>query len=54
MKHRAHRKPWIIYPEDDWKGKWDLYITVILIFSCMTTPYLISFDAETAEWVVVN
>lgn len=54
MRARSHRKKWIIYPEDDWKGKWDLYITMILIFTCMSTPYLISFDAETQVWICVN
>ena len=47
MRARLSRKSWIIYPEDDWKGKWDLFITTILIFTCLSTPYLISFDAET-------
>lgn len=54
MKARLNRKNWIIYPEDDWKGKWDLYITVILIFTCLSTPYLISFEAETCGWIVAN
>ena len=54
MRARAFRKAWIIYPEDDWKGKWDLYITVILIFTCLSTPYLISFDAETDAWQILN
>lgn len=49
-----NRKPGIIYPEDDWKGKWDLYITLILIFTCLSTPYLISFEAETCAWEITN
>ena len=54
MKTRTHKKKWIIYPEDEWKGRWDLFITVILIFTCMSTPYLISFEAETCAWVITN
>jgi len=54
MRARVFRKNYIIYPEDDWKGKWDLYITVILIFTCLATPYLISFDAETQVWICAN
>ena len=30
-----------------------MYITIILIFTCMATPYVISFDAETTEWKYV-
>lgn len=46
----------MIYPNDAWKGNWDLFITLILIFTCLATPYLISFseDAETLAWQIIN
>ena len=44
MRKREARKFMLIYPEDEWKGNWDLFVTVILMFTCLSTPYLISFD----------
>ena len=55
MRTRDVRKFMLIYPEDEWKGNWDLFVTVILIFTCLSTPYLISFDgADTLEWIIIN
>ena len=45
MKMHKNRVKWMVYPEDPWKDNWDLFITLILIFSCLSTPYIISFDA---------
>ena len=45
----------MIYPEDNWKGNWDLFITTILIFTCNTTPYMISFNEEKSmAWEVID
>ena len=44
----------MFYPEDKIKADWDLYITLILIFTCMSTPYLISFETESTGWTVLN
>ena len=38
MRARDDRKPWLIYPEDEWKANWDLFITVVLIYTCIVTP----------------
>ena len=43
MRRRTNRKPFLFYPEDQGKGNWDLFITLVLIFSCLQTPYRISF-----------
>ena len=34
----------MIYPEDEWKGIWDLYVTIILVYTCVMTPYHIAFE----------
>ena len=36
----------MIYPEDEWKANWDLFITVILIYTCVITPHNIAFRDE--------
>ena len=55
MRKREVRKIMMIYPEDEWKGNWDLFVTMILIFTCLTTPYLISFDgADSFHWKIIN
>lgn len=33
----------IILPDDPFKGKWDLIVTFILLFSAIMTPYRIAF-----------
>ena len=33
----------MIYPEFKFKKHWDLYITIILIFSCIEIPYNLAF-----------
>ena len=39
----------MIYPEDEWKGIWDLFITIVLISTCVITPYIIAFDVGDKE-----
>lgn len=37
------------------KSKWDTLITLVLIFTCMITPYRIAFvDEDDLTWVVIN
>ena len=38
MRHRDQRKPCMIYPEDPKKANWDLFITIVLIYTCIQTP----------------
>ena len=43
----------MIYPEDKFKTRWDLFISIILIFVCFVTPVRISFvDEDTIEWTI--
>lgn len=45
----------MIYPNDAWKGNWDLIITTVLIFTCASTPYMISFEEEKSlTWNVID
>ena len=47
MTMRDNRKGWIFYPEDRMKSWWDLIITLVLLVTCIETPYDIAFsDAE--------
>ena len=46
----------ILYPEDVTKTNWDLFITLILLISCIITPLRIAFgeDPEPTGWAVTN
>jgi len=44
----------MFYPEDQRKTNWDLFITIILIFTCLSTPYLISFEGDSLGWQILN
>jgi hypothetical protein len=42
---------------DHIKSIWDIYITIILIFSCFVVPYRVAFvdlEAETQTWIIIN
>ena len=56
MRHRKDKKKYLLYPEDQKKVKWDLFITVVLLVSCMLTPYNIAFGdiIEPLEWTIIN
>lgn len=48
-------KKFIIMPDDPFKTKWEIIISLILIFTAVTTPYRIAFvDTDSLGWVVVN
>lgn len=50
----------MFYPEDASKGNWDLFITIVLLWTCIATPARIAFDDgdtvevgwETVKWIV--
>lgn len=53
--HRHHKKLFIIYPEDSWKSKWDIFISLVLIASCLSTPIELAFFEEpTIGWKYSN
>ena len=55
MTQEGCRKKLMIYPDDAWKGNWDLFITTILILTCNSTPYMISFDdSKSVTWKIID
>lgn len=45
----------MIYPNNQLKSNWDTIITIVLIFTCMVTPYRIAFVEEDSDmWVGIN
>ena len=45
----------MIYPNNEYKSNWDTLITLVLIFTCMITPYRIAFiDEDSNFWVGLN
>ena len=56
MKNRKEKKFGILYPEDHGKVNWDLFITLILLISCVITPLRIAFgeSEEPIGWEVTN
>ena len=45
----------LLYPDDKFLTIWDIYIAIILIFSCMTVPYRLALvEIDTPTWVYIN
>lgn len=46
----------IIYPEAVWKPFWDMFIALILLFTCVVTPARIALTGEedNLTWTIVN
>ena len=45
----------MFYPEDSLKANWDLFITVILVYTCIATPARIAFTTEdTLGWSIIK
>jgi hypothetical protein len=44
-----------LYPEDTFKAGWDLYVAIILIFTCVVTPYRIAlFQKDRPGWLYLG
>lgn len=43
MSKRENRVILMFYPEDDFKANWDLLLTLLLVITCILTPYTIAF-----------
>ena len=43
MRHRDSKVHLLFYPEDSSKENWDMFITLILLVSCVITPLRIAF-----------
>lgn len=45
----------MIYPNNALKSNWDMTVTMILIFTCMVTPYRIAFVEQDDDlWTTIN
>ena len=45
----------MFYPEDSIKANWELFITIILVWTCIATPARIAFTTEdTTGWAIVK
>lgn len=56
---RKHKKAFLIYPENKVKAKWDVFMTIVLIISCMTTPLVLAFTPKSGStgelnWLIIN
>jgi len=56
MRARDKVRACMLYPEDPVKINWDLFITLILLISCILTPLRIAFggDEEPLGWEIIN
>lgn len=53
--NRIDRRPCLIYPEDTWKEQWDLFVSLVLIFTCAVTPFRLAFiDKDDIDWEIIN
>ena len=43
---RKNKIAFIIYPENKLKSYWDIFMSFVLIISCITTPLRLAFSAE--------
>jgi hypothetical protein len=48
----------MVYPEDGFKVKWDLFVTALLMFTCFITPWRLAFYFDEVDpdmrWIIVN
>ena len=56
MTKRKNSKWGLFYPENGKKQAWDLFINLVLILTCVLSPYWIAFDGgeEKASIVITN
>lgn len=38
MIKREVTRPYMFYPEDPDKANWDLFMTIVLVYTCVATP----------------
>lgn len=52
---KKNMKSCMIYPEDPFKSQWDLFIALVLIFTCLVTPYRIALvEKDSFRWIITN
>ena len=56
MRARDKVRRCMLYPEDPMKVNWDLFITLVLLISCILTPLRIAFGEgeEPLGWEIIN
>ena len=54
MVIREDAKPCIIYPENSHKASWDLFMAIVLVFTCVVTPVHICFGEGGLSWKISN
>eukprot|EP00350_Pseudokeronopsis_sp_OXSARD2_P013033 CAMPEP_0170567186 /NCGR_PEP_ID=MMETSP0211-20121228/80321_1 /TAXON_ID=311385 /ORGANISM="Pseudokeronopsis sp., Strain OXSARD2" /LENGTH=357 /DNA_ID=CAMNT_0010888575 /DNA_START=782 /DNA_END=1855 /DNA_ORIENTATION=- len=53
LREQKRPKHFIIYPDDIWKKRYDLYITLILLITCTYIPLRLAFDT-TMAWETIQ
>ena len=55
-KEAIKRTCCMFYPQDRFKGAWDIYMSIILMFACIVTPVRISFYSKEVSfrWFVID
>lgn len=50
------RKPYLIYPDSCWKSPFDLFVSILLLYSCNVAPLQLAFyeDLSTFGWELSN
>ena len=43
-KKRKNTKPGIFYPENNFRQRWELFIALLLLYTCCVTPYVLAFN----------
>ena len=58
MRETKNSKKKILYPDDPFRKKWDLFITLLLLFTCTATPYRIAVEETTTDidvaWAIID
>jgi len=53
--HPEANKMWILFPDDAGKIRWEILISVVLIFTAVTTPLRLAFsESDDLTWTVIN
>ena len=55
MRFIKNKKKFMIYPDDEFKNNWDMFVSAVLILTCVVTPVRIVFvENEPIGWIIVN
>ena len=54
MTHRSNMNKYLFYPENKFKMWWDLFMTLVLLITCLVTPVDIAFQPDTLGVDIMN